>query len=80
MDEIPVATRRYVLAARPDTHTGPIGDNVLRYEESVPLTLAKPGEVVVRVQRISVGPATRGWMNDTPSLSGAVGVPPGGGQ
>jgi NADPH-dependent curcumin reductase CurA len=64
----------------PDTHTGPIGDNVLRYEESVPLTLAKPGEVVVRVQRISVGPATRGWMNDTPSLSGAVGVPPGGGQ
>jgi NADPH-dependent curcumin reductase CurA len=67
MDEIPVATRRYVLAARPDTLTGPIGDNVLRYEESAPLTLPKPGEVVVRVQRISVDPATRGWMNDTPS-------------
>jgi NADPH-dependent curcumin reductase CurA len=67
MDEIPVATRRYVLASRPDTPTGPIGDNVLRYEESAPLTLPKPGEVVVRVQRISVDPATRGWMNDTPS-------------
>jgi NADPH-dependent curcumin reductase CurA len=67
MAQIPVMTRRYVLAARPDTLTGPIGDNVLRYEDSVPLTPLGPGEVLIRVQQISVDPATRDCMNDTGS-------------
>ena len=70
MAAIPVTTRRYILAARPDSLTSPIGENVLRYEESAPVTPPEPGEVLVRVRRLSVDAATRGWMNGTPSFLG----------
>ncbi|WP_326565173.1 NADP-dependent oxidoreductase [Amycolatopsis rhabdoformis] len=57
-------TRRYVLAARPATTTGPLEDGVLRYEDHAPVPAVQDGQVLVRVAWLSLDVATRGWMND----------------
>ncbi|GAA3049656.1 NADP-dependent oxidoreductase [Pseudonocardia yunnanensis] len=57
-------TRRYVLAARPATTTGPIEDGVLRYEDDAPVPPIEDGQVLVKVEWLSLDVATRGWMND----------------
>lgn len=50
---------RYVLAARPQ---GPATEEHFRREE-VPIIEPEAGEVLVRIQYISLDPAMRGWMN-----------------
>ncbi len=57
-------TRRYVLAGRPATTTGPIGDGVLRYQDDAPVPPVEDGQVLVKVEWLSLDVATRGWMND----------------
>ncbi|MEU1621633.1 NADP-dependent oxidoreductase [Streptomyces sp. NPDC005722] len=59
-------TRRYVLAERPASPVGPLREGVLRYEEDVPVPELGAGQVRVGVEWISLDPATRSWMNDTP--------------
>ncbi|SDI61335.1 NADP-dependent oxidoreductase [Nonomuraea jiangxiensis] len=59
-------TRRYVLAQRPATSTGPLEEGVLRYEEDVPVPSPQAGQVLVKVEWMSLDPATRSWMNGTP--------------
>lgn len=41
---------------------------------AVPAGQPNPGEVLVKVQYISIDPAMRGWMNDTPSYMPPVGL------
>jgi NADPH-dependent curcumin reductase CurA len=60
-------TRRYVLAARPATLTGPVEDGVLRFEEGAPVPALQQGQVLVKVEWISVDASTRGYMNETRS-------------
>jgi NADPH-dependent curcumin reductase CurA len=60
-------TRRYVLAERPAASTGPLQDGVLRCEEDYPLPPLATGDVLVKVEWISLDPATRRWMNDAPA-------------
>ncbi|GAA1277496.1 NADP-dependent oxidoreductase [Planotetraspora silvatica] len=67
MSETPRRTRRYVLAERPATLTGPLQEGVLRYEEDVAVPRLEAGQVLVKVEWMSLDPATRGWMNDTPN-------------
>jgi NADPH-dependent curcumin reductase CurA len=57
-------TRRYVLAERPPTQSGPLPAGALRLEEDVPVPPLAPGQVLVDVEWISMDPATRRWMND----------------
>ncbi|GAA5004735.1 NADP-dependent oxidoreductase [Actinopolymorpha pittospori] len=67
MSDSPKRTRRYVLAERPATPTGPLHDSVLRYEDDVPVPRLDAGQVLGRVEWMSLDVATRGWMNDTRS-------------
>ncbi|MGW5362921.1 hypothetical protein [Actinopolymorpha pittospori] len=67
MSDRPKRTRRYVLAERPATPTGPLDDSVLRYEDDVPVPRLEAGQVLVKVEWMSLDVATRGWMNDTRS-------------
>jgi NADPH-dependent curcumin reductase CurA len=60
-------TRRYVLAARPTTLTGPVEDGVLRFEEDARVPDLQPGQVLAKVEWISVDASTRGYMNETRS-------------
>src|SRR3954453_5727085 len=57
-------TRRYVLATRPATTTGPIEDGVLRYEDDAAVPPLEDGQVLVKVEWLSLDVATRGWTND----------------
>lgn len=66
MSETSERTRRYVLAERPATPTGSLLEGVLRYEEDVPVPRLEAGQVLVKVEWMSLDPATRSWMNDTP--------------
>jgi hypothetical protein len=72
----PKRTRRYVLAQRPVTPAGPLQEGVLRYEEDVPVPSLETGQVLVKVEWISLDPATRRWMNDAPApvTVGALGA------
>ncbi|GII57305.1 NADP-dependent oxidoreductase [Planotetraspora thailandica] len=67
MSETLKRTRRYVLAERPVAPTGPLQEGVLRYEDDVPVPQLEAGQVLVKVEWMSLDPATRSWMNDTPS-------------
>lgn len=42
--------------------------------EDVPIPKTKPGELLVRVDYVSLDPAMRGWMNDTRSYVPPVGI------
>ncbi|MFI5610313.1 NADP-dependent oxidoreductase [Amycolatopsis sp. NPDC051903] len=64
MSTNPTHTRRYVLAARPATTTGPLEDGVLRFEDDAPVAALHDGQVLVKVGWLSLDVATRGWMND----------------
>jgi NADPH-dependent curcumin reductase CurA len=77
MSGSPKRTRRYVLGERPITPTGTLPEGILRYEEDVLVPPLETGQVLVKVEWISLDPATRRWMNDAPSYfpSSAVGVP-----
>jgi NADPH-dependent curcumin reductase CurA len=66
MPEAPKRTRRYVLAERPAAPTGPLREGVLRYEKDVPVPRLEAGQVLVKVAWMSLDPATRSWMNNTP--------------
>jgi NADPH-dependent curcumin reductase CurA len=79
MSESPKRTRRYVLAERPATPTGPLQEGVLRYEEDFPVPPLATGQVLVKVEWISLDPATRRWMNDAPAYlpSSPLAVPVG---
>jgi NADPH-dependent curcumin reductase CurA len=67
--ESPNRTRRYVLAERPATPAGPLPDGALRYEEDVPVPPLARGQVLVEVEWISIDPATRRQLNDTPGVA-----------
>jgi hypothetical protein len=60
-------TRRYVLAARPSTLTGPVDDGVLRYEDDAEVPELRDDQVLVRVEWLSMDTSIRGDMNDTRS-------------
>jgi NADPH-dependent curcumin reductase CurA len=60
-------TRRYVLAARPSTLTGPVDDGVLRYEDDAEVPELQHNQVLVRVEWLSMDASIRGDMNDTRS-------------
>jgi hypothetical protein len=60
-------TKRYVLAARPSTLTGPIDDGVLRYEDDAEVPELRDNQVLVRVEWLSMDTSIRGDMNDTRS-------------
>jgi NADPH-dependent curcumin reductase CurA len=66
MSENPLRTRRYVLAERPAAPVGPVQEGVLRYQEDVPVPPLEAGQVLVKVEWMSLDPATRSWMNDIP--------------
>ena len=58
---LPSHNTRLVLSERPTAHVTP---TTFR-KETVPLDLkAGPGEVVVKVEYVSIDPAMRGWLND----------------
>jgi NADPH-dependent curcumin reductase CurA len=57
-------TRRYVLAARPATTTGPLEDGVLRYEDHAPVPALRNGQVSVKVGWLSLDVTTRGDSGD----------------
>lgn len=70
-------TRRYVLAERPLTRNGPLQEGALRYEDDVLVPDLEEGQVLVKVEWMSLDPSTRTSMNDTgnylaPSLLGEV--------
>jgi hypothetical protein len=66
MSENQLRTRRYVLAERPAAPVGPLQEGVLRYQEDVPVPPPEAGQVLVKVEWMSLDPATRSWMNDIP--------------
>jgi NADPH-dependent curcumin reductase CurA len=66
MSENRQRTRRYVLAERPAAPVGPLQGGVLRYEEDAPVPPLEAGQVLVKVEWMSLDPATRSWMNDIP--------------
>jgi NADPH-dependent curcumin reductase CurA len=66
MADSPERTRRYVLAERPATPAGPLQEGVLRYEEDAPVPPPGAGQVLVKVEWISIDPSARRWMNDPP--------------
>ena len=67
MPPVPACTRRYVLAARPGTASGPIEEGVLRYEDAAPIPSLEPGQLQVRVGWLSLDVGSRGWMNEARS-------------
>ncbi|MGO9155468.1 NADP-dependent oxidoreductase [Mycobacterium sp.] len=67
---MPARNRRFLLRERPTGRIGP--DTFELSEEAVPEI--GDGEALVRVDWISLDPANRGWINDTPSYLPPVGI------
>jgi NADPH-dependent curcumin reductase CurA len=61
---IPTHQTRIFLAERPQ---GPIVPGQTFKEETVPLPELQEGQVLVRVEHVSLDPAMRGWVNDARS-------------
>ncbi|WP_233839222.1 NADP-dependent oxidoreductase [Paraburkholderia sp. ZP32-5] len=59
-----IRNHRFILARRPDSPTGPLADDVLRYE-AADMPVPAEGQFVVRNYWMSLDPGTRGWMNGT---------------
>jgi NADPH-dependent curcumin reductase CurA len=62
--------RRFRLIARP---VGMVKRSDFEFD-TVATAAPGPGEALVRVRYISIDPAMRGWMNETPSYAPAVGL------
>src|ERR1700744_5829223 len=60
-------TKRYVLAARPSTPTGPVDDGVLRYEDDAEVPELQDNQVLVRVEWLSMATSIRCHTNNTRS-------------